>query len=137
MENRFRFRVWDCANKRYIERHTYRETFMITQFSELTMLSKLGKLRRDVDLRFFVEQCTGIPDSTGMLIYEGDILKTEGPGPENRLVVMWNNTFCGFTLENTRKGGISLNTLMYARDMKIIGNVRENHEMIFETVAEE
>lgn len=137
MENRFRFRVWDCANKRYIERHEDREAFMITQFSELTMLSKLGKLRRDVGLRFFVEQCTGIPDSTGMLIYEGDILKIEDQRSEDRLIVTWNNTFCGFTLENTRKGGISLNTLMYARNMKITGNVRENPEMIFEASTEE
>lgn len=129
-ESRFRFRVWNEEEKNWSE-HLYNNgegRIAVDWFWNGCEID--SQYNAAEDSQFVIEQCTGIRDANGKLIYEGDVLDATEDGFENRLVVRWNKTFGGFTLENTRRGGVSLNTLIAATMMKIIGNIHENPEIL-------
>jgi uncharacterized phage protein (TIGR01671 family) len=73
-------------------------------------------------------QFTGLTDSTGREIYEGDALKVES---EKHMIVGWSKKFASFVLN--REGwafshwfGESCNP----ENCKIIGNIHENPELL-------
>lgn len=84
MNDRFKFRVWDNERKRYtsvnpvfmcIDRHT----------REIAMPD-------NGDGQYVVEQCIGLRDKNGRLIYEGDILQyTDANGFKIQQEVVWDS----------------------------------------------
>lgn len=128
-ENRFRFRAWNEEEKNWSE-HLYNNgegRIAVDWFWNGCEID--SEYNAAEDSQFVIEQCTGIRDSNGKLIYEGDILCANDDDFENRFVVVWQKSFCGFALENTRRGGISLSTLIAASIMHKIGNIHENPEL--------
>ena len=99
--DRFKFRVWDKIDSQYCPA----SVFCVSDMQES-------------DDSIVIEQCTGLKDQTGKLIYEGDICK-DSIG--NEFVVTWdaeNARFLGFTLPAKR--------LIYVGrepKAKIIGNI--------------
>lgn len=71
MNDRFRFRVWSFEKKTYIE------AGVLLQNGDLA----IPTMKNEYDLsavqndKFVAEQCTGLKDRYGELIYENDILK--------------------------------------------------------------
>ena len=63
--DRFKFRVWDERDRRYID------GIAINQYGGICALM----VRRKEEL--VIEQCTGIRDKNGNLIYEGDVVDLE------------------------------------------------------------
>lgn len=78
MNDRFRFRVWNKQIKKYDD------SFML--FNEKDCIAI--KAYKDT----VIEQCTGIKDCNGKLIYEGDLIRFEMDGKiVNKGVVEWRN----------------------------------------------
>lgn len=70
MNSRYKFRVWDKAEKNYGG-----FPFHLSQFGELERVSIDGTLLDTDSNRYVVEQCTGVKDHTGKLIFEGDVVR--------------------------------------------------------------
>ena len=73
-------------------------------------------------------QCTGLKDKNGTLIYEGDICKYkfEEIG-EQKAIIYFNKKLCSFLAK-------PLNDFQYTRinDCEVIGNIYENKEILNE-----
>lgn len=86
-----------------------------------------------IDSVDFLEQCTGLKDRNGRLIYEGDIVKllvarNRGWIPKGTIApVEWGDfACCGFILGDN-SGNL---TEKCAKNCEVIGNIHENKELL-------
>lgn len=95
MNDRFRFRVWDERTK------TCFDNGMIETLAPISTWIKNG---------WIVEQCTGLKDKNGKLIYEGDLVKLpvncnkELHGVYTTQEVVWRNGFWLLSYVSSQKG---------------------------------
>ena len=116
MNDRFRFRVWDIELKKYYPASAF----------------CAGDLQGSGD-EIIVEQCTGLKDKNGRLIYEGDILQyTDTHGFKIRQEVVWENDNARFThvVEDDLGLGYRLSPLEkeICALKEVVGNIHEVEE---------
>lgn len=68
MNDRFRFRAWSKEEKKY-----YYDAEATYDYMQGIMSESFGELLEDD--RYIIEQCTGIKDCNGKLIFEGDLVR--------------------------------------------------------------
>lgn len=71
MKDKYRFRAWDKREKKYIY-GVERGLDVVSQAGNIRVLS-IAEI--DDSERYVLEQCSGLKDSQGQLIYEGDIVQ--------------------------------------------------------------
>jgi uncharacterized phage protein (TIGR01671 family) len=124
MNDRFKFRVWDNVNKRYEK--------------DLPLLDKDGDLcyqdghkycNGEHPEDFTIEQCTGLEDKNGNLIFEGDVVRyyrstAMGLGGERIASVLWRERDAEFYILTTLGDGYSMWEAKRF-NIEIIGNIHE------------
>lgn len=130
MNNRFKFRFWDKEDCSYFEPQTFDEVWFdkdgglhIGCYSDFTQ--DIEDYRNEV----IIEQCTGLKDKNGNLIYEGDIVKDEFG---RKFKIIWSEEDCMFdgrTIYYDPEFGDRFDLYQTAIDnSEIIGNIHTRNE---------
>ena len=122
MNDRFKFRVWI----KYAELYYGLDSFYYDRLkNKYTFHFEDGHTKTIKEKDCVVEQCTGLKDKNGRLIYEGDILRLcEATYPA---VIYWDGTSWCAMVNGKRKD--LLNEFSY-RVCGIVGNIHENPELV-------
>lgn len=134
MNDRFKFRVWDKANEIFVENA---DIFYLEPNGEIVIGFYDGDIE---DMRYasqdniIIEQCTGLKDKNGNLIYEGDIVDTFYVGEPTGQRYIYHYEPPAFYVEPFEHGKPSGGHYYYfAVDnerCEIIGNIHENGDLL-------
>ena len=121
--DRFQFRAWHKPTKRLFE--------VLCFTPSLVFENTVDGIYKIEDCE--LDQCTGIKDESGNLIYEGDIVNV---CDSNRGVVDWDKSQyqivrCGAKLP-IRLKYVSIRNIETKMFVEVIGNIRENKNLLEE-----
>ena len=119
MKDRFKFRAWDKENKKYI----YGVEKGLEFYSTAGNLRVMTLAEIAESSRYDLEQCTGLKDKNGKLIYEGDVVEVPvlyngiPTGKKQRCKVYYKH------------GAFNIYAVK-SKYLKVIGNIHENSELL-------
>lgn len=128
MNDRFKFRVWDKQNECYAYSNNSDVDML---YIETDGVLTYGIWNEDYEDMFYtpesevvIEQCTGIKDRNGELIYENDLIKID----DDVAVINWSDYYARFMLESSED--IFDFERSYAEECEVIGNIHENPDLL-------
>ena len=127
MNDRFKFRVWNKEQNRF--HHSF--SCDITACGTLVISQGIeGKKYIVDDDNYVVQQCTGLKDKNGKLIYEGDIVTGKDHFDRDRkCIVRYSETYCCYFIVGD---GWSDEYMFNLNDKEVIGNIYKNKELLEE-----
>mgnify|MGYP002519703543 CR=1 FL=1 len=134
MKNRFKFRAWyydkddenDSDNNKMF--YNAQDTYDCLGGNPPLRASSFGDIIDDE--RWVVEQCTGLKDKNGKLIYEGDIVEVSEAYENGIYEIKFCQSDCEYNLYNSEGNFIYQLTKSMARYMEVIGNIHENTNLL-------
>ena len=122
MNPRLKFRVWDTDIKEYLV-----GVFLVGGCGDM--------IHNVVDCESFlnkgnyiIEQCTGLKDKNGNLIFEGDLIKSPNNSYPLEIVRMPNGVYGCKVCKISPVWEMNLYSLINAYNVEIIGNVHTRSE---------
>lgn len=121
MQDRFKFRAWDTEEDRYASD----DDICYDTGGACDNVYDLLK----VDNQFYIyEQCTGLKDKNGKLIYEGDIVETHDYTTEHSQIVFDKGCY----VLKSKDVAMYEHLSNYEKECEVIGNIHENPELLEE-----
>lgn len=133
MNDRFRFRVWNTRTKKL--REVAQITLDARQHGRTSEISNMETCHLVYQPHLVLEQCTGLKDKNGRLIYEGDILKGANGSVNGSLceftgVVKWLKQKARFDLPSWAYDNDGNYSDDWSHWFEVIGNIHENPELL-------
>lgn len=124
--DRFKFRVWDKQQKKYEDIPK-----LINQKGELVSYT----VRDDLSKFYDIEQCTGLKDRNGKLIFENDLIKC--PTGIYRIAVddfgLWTVIYNNNPFEEVGEWGDVVKEYAFNQnnvEIEILGNIHEKADLL-------
>lgn len=124
--DRFKFRVWDKQQKKYEDIPK-----LINQKGELVSYI----VRDDLSKFYDIEQCTGLKDRNGKLIFENDLIKC--PTGIYRIAVddfgLWTVIYNNNPFEGVSEWGDFVKEYAFNQnnvEIEVLGNIHENASLL-------
>ena len=125
--DRMKFRVWNQSSKSFVDSDMYGMNLCgdLFYFSP----SEDGVHLSECDDYTVIEQCTGLKDKNGTLIYEGDIVRA---GNDKITAIGYRGESCSFchTIIGSKHSSSISKLWCETYSPEIIGNIHENPELI-------
>jgi uncharacterized phage protein (TIGR01671 family) len=127
MNRQIKFRIWNSKTSEWV----HGPGKEVNLFGEMILL---GGFMKNIPLTDWddcvILQFTGLKDSTGVEIYEGDILTWDGPyDSQFSGNVIFNNQYCKFSCISVNRDSRPTYEILRC-ESRVIGNIFENKELI-------